>query len=461
MSALPPSDPDELVGAAFDRLRADTAIVTTADGAPAVRASSSPTNGWLRLVVVTGVAVAAFAGLFTVVVGASGWSPSDELITTELASTDQTKPADEERSSSAAERVLDIGEPVDGTSWILISGGVGGQRIDVEAVPGPVTLIVGSTTVYGSDGCNDFDGTVSFYGAQLQIGPIDGDDDGCGDNGRYLDALRTVTEISFEGKGDNMVLSGVDVELVYERAGTVGEAVDARSETDPVRSVNEVLDMVPTGEFEVRGWLTRLDGGSILCGTQPSGGVVCPGRWLTLVGIDNPDAVGTLETTITGRLDDEERLIVEGTTDAELEVTVAEQAVVDALRAGDLTNSELAWHSDEVSLTLGGSVHAVVRTPAELADSAAWRLDPDAFFRARTGPFSALEALAAAETVDVSVGAHNHCAAPPMPLPAVQSVRHVAVVPTGIDSCIDWFSVDILFDDAGRVVAVNLDIWEP
>ena len=131
-----------------------------------------------------------------------------------------------------------------------------------------------------------------------------------------------------------------------------------------------------------------------------------------------------------------------------------------ALLAGDLTDPALRWHPDGVALTLGGTAVMVTRTPQEIVDPANWTIEADGF-RAYTGPFSALDALTGAEQVMVNNGTHAHCAAPPMPLPDVSFDRQVVIQADGIDSCLQWFVVDVLLDGDDRIVAVNLDLWEP
>ena len=48
-----------------------------------------------------------------------------------------------------------------------------------------------------------------------------------------------------------------------------------------------------------------------------------------------------------------------------------------------------------------------------------------------------------------------------MPLPDVSFDRQVVIQADGIDSCLQWFVVDVLLDGDDRIVAVNLDLWEP
>lgn len=118
---------------------------------------------------------------------------------------------------------------------------------------------------------------------------------------------------------------------------------------------------------------------------------------------------------------------------------------------------------------------------ATLVDSDArqaieWVLEAK-YFRAHTGPFSALQLVqrhareAKSRAVrlsggasQVSVGDHPHCASPPVPAPnGIQGLRRVSVQPSqrSIDSCLSWFTVDLFLNETGNIAAVTLDIWEP
>lgn len=101
------------------------------------------------------------------------------------------------------------------------------------------------------------------------------------------------------------------------------------------------------------------------------------------------------------------------------------------------------------------------RARDQLAARAGWSIDA-AQFRGYVGPFNALEHLTGAR-VDVTVGPQPHCAGPPVPAPpGLERLHRVVLQPAAgtIDSCLDWFSVDLFVDD-GTVVAVTLDLWEP
>lgn len=63
----------------------------------------------------------------------------------------------------------------------------------------------------------------------------------------------------------------------------------------------------------------------------------------------------------------------------------------------------------------------------------------------------------------VDVGPHPRCVGPDVsPAPAFMGLRQVAVTPLGpLESCLDWWAVDLFVDQTGRIHGVNLDLWEP
>lgn len=118
--------------------------------------------------------------------------------------------------------------------------------------------------------------------------------------------------------------------------------------------------------------------------------------------------------------------------------------------------------ADDVALGLGNEIHTNV-TRTQIADATRWSIDVD-YFRAHEGPFSALDLAADSGEVLVSIGEHPHCASPPMPPPEeVAELRRVSVrpAPESIDSCLQWWTVDLFVTSEGKVAAVTLDIWEP
>jgi hypothetical protein len=100
-----------------------------------------------------------------------------------------------------------------------------------------------------------------------------------------------------------------------------------------------------------------------------------------------------------------------------------------------------------------------------MTDPQAWQLNaPDGNFRGYVGPFSALKLLIDDPDPRVTVGPHEHCAAPPAPVPTeLASAKQLSFTPVyeNIHSCLEWWSVDLFVDSSGRIVAVTLDLWEP
>lgn len=118
--------------------------------------------------------------------------------------------------------------------------------------------------------------------------------------------------------------------------------------------------------------------------------------------------------------------------------------------------------ADEVALGLASQIHANV-AHTHIADEALWSIDVE-YFRAYAGPFSALDVAADSGEVVVLLGEHPHCASPPVPPPAeLAELRRVSVQPAPgpIDSCIQWWTIDLFVTPDGEVVAVTLDLWEP
>ena len=117
--------------------------------------------------------------------------------------------------------------------------------------------------------------------------------------------------------------------------------------------------------------------------------------------------------------------------------------------------------ADRVGLGLAEKI-VITRPANELAQQSAWLLTHAVPFRAHIGPQSALALLRTSGVTTVSVGPHQHCASPPVAAPSgFDGHRRVSVQPTGIDTCILWWTVDLFVADSGRIEAVTLDLWEP
>ena len=129
------------------------------------------------------------------------------------------------------------------------------------------------------------------------------------------------------------------------------------------------------------------------------------------------------------------------------------------------TRTDAHWRKLPLSRSVGlglGRRLVLERSATELRDPRAWKIHVSSF-RAYGGPFSALRLMAEERgPLQVSVGPHAHCASPPVPPPRrVATLRRVSVQPLRMESCLQWWTVDVYVDGVGKVHAVTLDAWEP
>lgn len=381
---------------------------------------------------------------------------------------------------------------LDGTTWQLLEG----QGPDGEIVPGviPITIGFAGATVSGQAPCNGYGTDFTLDGSTIRLGPIEGEQEGCAESDieeRYFTALAAAERIQLFGVDPaerQMVLSGPDVDMLFQFF--TGVPVPTKTLT-----VSELLDTRPEGTAAVEGQLLFRGGSWILCEQiEANAGALpfCGGRWVVLTNYDaavdphtepptsvtdaafgmadvNPEfeAIGDVVWTPGEQvvnvqlLPDGRAFLPEWPTNAE--ITEDEQAIVDAFTAVSATgtvDTQALRLNDAVVIGLSDQL-VETRTSADLADPANWQLDLEAF-RGRVGPFSALELLDGADEVAALAGRHDHCASPPAPIPpGLQDVRHLSIQPTGIDSCIDWWTVDLFVDADGTVIGITLDTWEP
>ena len=146
-------------------------------------------------------------------------------------------------------------------------------------------------------------------------------------------------------------------------------------------------------------------------------------------------------------------------TDADLSLV---EAFVDfAKHVDDETFSWLPL-ADSVMLGLGPETMNTFLS-SDLRNSEAWVLELEAF-RAYVGPFSALELLDRLDDYQVNIGPHPHCVPPSQPAPiGLEDHRRVSVQPKieSIDSCLQWFTVNLFVATTGLIEAITLDLWEP
>jgi hypothetical protein len=144
--------------------------------------------------------------------------------------------------------------------------------------------------------------------------------------------------------------------------------------------------------------------------------------------------------------------------------TAADETLVGAFaafaRAPSVRTLDAVPFADKVRLGLSDRLK-IERASRDLVRPEAWVLH-EVPFRGRVGPFSALELLANSGPTIIWVGPHPHCASPPVPPPAdLLGSRRISVQPTGIDTCLLWWTVDLFVSPAGRIEAVTLDLWDP
>jgi hypothetical protein len=139
--------------------------------------------------------------------------------------------------------------------------------------------------------------------------------------------------------------------------------------------------------------------------------------------------------------------------------------VFDAFVAFGRHPTDKTWSAvpfaDRVELGLASRL-LVRRTAQELRDRRAWTLEV-VRFRGGSGPFSALRTIAGERRrLTIGAGSHHRCASPPGPAPRrVASLARMSIEPFPVESCLQWWSVDLYLTRDNRVRAVTLDLWEP
>jgi hypothetical protein len=156
-------------------------------------------------------------------------------------------------------------------------------------------------------------------------------------------------------------------------------------------------------------------------------------------------------------------------------VTVQDEQLAEALHifALDPSDANLTRipFADEVGLGLGSEVITnvpldhTVEGKADLSDPETWRLDVP-HFRGYVGPFAALDYLKHSDPSEweLSTGPHPSCIGPDVePSPELAGYRQLSIqlADDMYTSCLSWWSVDVFMDEAGRIHAVTLDLYEP
>ena len=139
----------------------------------------------------------------------------------------------------------------------------------------------------------------------------------------------------------------------------------------------------------------------------------------------------------------------------------------------DTTASGAVSFADQVELGLGTAVSRTI-SGSDLGNPRRWRL-PLPGSTGADGRTSALDLITrqATRAVEqeirsgifaVTAGEHPRCAADPSPpLDGYTVEEQLSVMPGArtIDSCLDWFAVDLYTDDDGDIAAVRVDVFEP
>ena len=137
--------------------------------------------------------------------------------------------------------------------------------------------------------------------------------------------------------------------------------------------------------------------------------------------------------------------------------------VTDALAGfarGEVPFGALSF-TDDVVLGLN-TVEQITVNGSDLASDSTWIIAREEF-DGLVGPFDVLGLLRRDNDISqVNVGPRSHCAGPPLDFgPEWSEGRHLVIEPTGIDSCLQWYAVNLLVNDAGVIEAVTLDLWGP
>lgn len=216
--------------------------------------------------------------------------------------------------------------------------------------------------------------------------------------------------------------------------GSAGDAPTTTTTTAPPTTVEDGAALPPAGAC-----LAGAEDCDDIPGQAPPGPPILPGE-------DEGDPPPAEPTGL-----------VEGPTSDDL--SLADAVIAFASDPSDSTWDALPF-APEMALGLADDILVRVDATA-LADPQTWVLEKEPF-RARTGPYSALDLLATAGAVDVTVGPHDHCASPPVPAPdGLEDLRRVAIQPVDATSCIEWFTVDLFVDGDGVVHGITLDLYEP
>ncbi|MEM7288284.1 MAG: META domain-containing protein [Actinomycetota bacterium] len=356
-----------------------------------------------------------------------------------------------------------------GTPWQLV------DTATLGIATSGVTLEFSTEGTFGGEAhCNSYGGTFGLRADVLTFGPVEAQEEGCersDDEAAYFAALGDVDIALLDADGNLVLNVGLD-ELIFVPVGGSFEPEPAPSEY----SVSELLDLRPDGPVTVISGPITYGTTTILCDAEdlnPDDPTRCPGRWVVVTNyIEQVDGRGPF----TGVLDDDGRFQIVGPGSG------VEQrgSGVDLTQEDDLLLEPLLWLTGGVPVeeALEGFRSHLAPTvdrwlgpqllfpplPREDAGApASWVLDDGGLgFEGYAGPFSVVDTLVNAGEVEIIVGPHDHCAGQPRQYSdTLQGLRQLSIQPTGIDSCIAWFSIDVFVNEAGEIEAVMLDLFGP
>lgn len=235
--------------------------------------------------------------------------------------------------------------------------------------------------------------------------------------------------------------------------------------------MSELLDLQFKQEVRLTGMVITSQGATLVCeALAESFPPQCAGRWIV---VTNPSAIDA-QLTSEGDVSWSEKpvvlmgLLVDGrfalsSAPSGVDVTDPDRALVQAFidfarNGGEVSDLPIGEGGLELGLA---DLIFLSRSVDELADPSAWDIAFEPF-RGRVAPFSAYELLADPREGRILVGPHDHCAAPPWPIPeGFEEHRHLSIQPIRASSCLEWFTVDFFVNEAGLVDAITLDLWEP
>ena len=242
----------------------------------------------------------------------------------------------------------------------------------------------------------------------------------------------------------------------------------APDDTPAPIQVSELFDGEGPRTAVVAGFVVWDDASARLCEVlMESFPPQCGNPWLVIADPENlslelEEASGVRWTQDVVEFEfyyDGNRLVAEpgapGPTDAQVSLVAAFLAFADEPNENTFAGVPFAT---EVSLGLGPDVLVMVER-ALLVDPSVWSFEDDEF-RAWSGPFSALEF--AEDPVEITIGAHPRCAAPPEPPPiGFEDFQRVSIQPTDATSCLEWWTVDFFLNPESEIGAVTLDLYAP